>query len=224
MEQTENKWITPLAILAAGFLIAGAVIYSDGHNSLKTAGLVSNDNPLKRISVLGDEKAPVSLVVYSDFQCPFCKKWHDETAPQIIDTYVKTGKVKMEYKDLAFLGQESIDASLAVKCAKEQGLENYLNYHDYLFDNQKGENQGQFSIVNLKRFAANLKLDTKKFNECLDTNRFKNEIQQDAADGKAAGVTGTPAFLINGKLIIGAQPFSEFQKAIDEALVAKGIK
>jgi len=219
MDQKENKWMMPLAIVAAGLLIAGAVIYSNKNSSNVNTAI--SDNPLKRISILGDEKAPVSLVIYSDFQCPFCKKWHDETAQQIIDTYVKTGKVKIKYKDFAFLGQESVNAAMAAKCAKEQqGLENYLNYHDYLFDNQKGENQGQFSIANLKRFAANLKLDTKKFNECLDTNKFKDEVQKETAEGKTAGVTGTPAFLLNGKLIVGAQPYDVFQKAIDDALKA----
>jgi len=218
MEEKENKWITPLAILAAGLLIAGAVIYSNKNSS--NGGSAASSNPLKRISVLGDVKAPVSLVVYSDFQCPFCKKWHDETAQQIIDTYVKTGKVKIEYKDFAFLGQESINAAMAAKCAKEQGVENYLDYHDYLFDNQKGENQGQFSIDNLKRFAKDLKLDADKFNSCLDSNKYKDEVQKETGEGRAAGVTGTPSFLINGQLIVGAQPFDVFKKAMDDALKA----
>lgn len=220
MEQKENKWTMPLAIIAAGLLIAGAVLYSNNNKNSLTAGLVGKDNSLTRISVLGDEKAPVSLVVYSDFQCPFCKKWHDETLPQIVDEYVKTGKVKIEYKDFALLGQESINAAVAVKCAKEQGLENYLNYHDYLFDNQKGENQGQFSIANLKRFAANLKLNTDEFNKCLDLKKHLDEVQKETEEGRAAGVTGTPAFLINGKLIVGAQPYAVFKNAIDDALKA----
>jgi len=218
MEQTENKWIVPLAIVVAGLLIAGAVFYSNKNPS--GGGSAVRDNPLKRISVLGDEKVSVSLVVYSDFQCPFCKKWHDETAQQIIDTYVKTGKIKIEYKDFAFLGQESVNAARAVKCAQEQGAESYLDYHDYLFDNQKGENQGQFSINNLKRFAKNLKLDTDKFNGCLDSSKYKDEVKKETDEGKAAGVTGTPSALINGKLIVGAQPYEVFKTAIDEALEA----
>ncbi|KKR10404.1 MAG: DSBA oxidoreductase [Parcubacteria group bacterium GW2011_GWA2_39_18] len=218
MDQKENKWIMPLAIVAAGLLIAGAVIY--GNKNSSNEGPAASDNPLKRISVLGDEKASVSLIVYSDFQCPFCKKWHDETAQQIIDEYVKIGKVKIEYKDFAFLGQESIKAAMATKCAKEQGLENYLNYHDYLFDNQKGENQGQFSVNNLKRFAKNLELDADKFNSCLDSNKYKDEVQKETNEGKAAGVTGTPSSLINGELIIGAQPYEVFKRAIDDALKA----
>ncbi|MEK7120239.1 MAG: DsbA family protein [Patescibacteria group bacterium] len=216
MDQKENKWVMPLAIVAAGLLIAGAVIYSNKNSS--NGDPTVSDNPLKRISILGDAKAPVSLVVYSDFQCPFCKKWHDETAQQIIDEYVKTGKVKIEYKEFAFLGQESINAALAVKCANDQGVESYLDYHDYLFDNQKGENQGQFSINNLKRFAENLKLDVDKFNSCLDSKKYKDEVQKETGEGRAAGVTGTPSSLINGQLIVGAQPFDVFKKATDDAL------
>lgn len=218
----ENKWATPAAIVAVGLLIAGAIYFRSGGGD--SSGSADQDQPLKRVSLSGDISAPVTIIEYSDFQCPFCKKWHDEVGAPIMEEYVKMGKARFIYKDFAFLGQESTNAAIASKCALEQGENQFWDYHDYLFDNQKGENRGQFSVANLKRFAANLKLDTNKFNECLGSNKYKADVQKETEEGRAAGVDGTPAFLINGRLIVGAQPLSEFQKIIDEALVVAGKK
>lgn len=228
MESSTGKWLTPFAVVAAGLLIAGALIYNNSHSTQNNPTASSNPTlstqPLQRVSYPGNDNAPVTITEYSDFQCPFCEKFHTEVLPQIMDNYVKTGKVKFVYKDFPFLGQESVQAAEASKCAAEQGTDAYWNYNDYLFDNQGQENSGRFTIDNLKLFAANLGLDTTKFNQCLDSGKYASQVQQEENDGKAAGVTGTPSFLINGKLIVGAQPYSVFQQAIDQALQAAGSK
>lgn len=171
-------------------------------------------------STMGDPNAPVKIVEYSDFQCPFCRRFAEETEPQIVETYVNTGKVFFEYRSVgAFIGQESADAAEAAYCAGDQGK--FWQYHDTLFANWTGENVGDFTNAKLKQFAGTLSLDRTAFDKCLDTGKYTDRLAQDVANAQTDGVRATPSFLINGKLLEGAQPFDAFQKAIDEALQGK---
>jgi cyclophilin family peptidyl-prolyl cis-trans isomerase len=120
---------------------------------------------------------------------------------QLEDKYVKTGKMKIVYRYMAFLGEESQWAAEAAECASEQGK--FWDYHDTLFDNQKGENQGAFSKDNLKKFAADLKLDTTQFNECLDSGKYTDKIKKSNDDAAQLGVSSTPTVLVNGIYIPG---------------------
>ena len=115
----------------------------------------------------------------------------------------------------AFLGQESLWAGAASECANEQGK--FWEYHDYLFDHGQGENSGAFSKDNLKRYAAELKLDAAKFNQCVDSGRMEKIVQQDLDFARQLGISSTPTFAINGKPVQGALPFEEFQKIIEQA-------
>jgi len=221
MDDQENKFIIPGAIVLAGLIIAVAVIYS-------TAGFKSSDKPsgtaavgaLPAVSssdfVLGDQNAPVTIVEYGDFQCPFCAKFFSETESALREKYIKTGKVKFIYRDFAFLGQESLWAANAARCAGEQ--EKFWQYHDYLYGNQRGENQGAFSKDNLKSFAAALGLDKEKFGACLDAEKYTDLIQKETKAGGEAGVQGTPASFINGTLYPGALPAITFTQIIDNEL------
>ena len=127
--------------------------------------------------------------------------------------YVKTGIVRFGYQHMAFLGPESKSAAEASECADEQGK--FWEYHDVLFANQSGENQGAFSKDNLKKFATDLKLDTAKFNACVDSGKYSATVENDTAYAQTLGVTSTPAFLINGQSLVGAQPFEAFQKIVE---------
>ncbi len=164
----------------------------------------------------GDENAPVTIIEFSDFQCPFCGRFARETKVQIEEAYVATGKVRFAYWNYAFLGDESTWAAEAAECAADQGR--YWEYHDKLFNEQSGENEGGFSKENLKRFAVELGLDSVLFNECLDSGKYTELIQSDAMIAQQIGVRSTPSFLINGTPLVGAQPFSAFQQVIESLL------
>ena len=222
----ENKLLIPGAIILAGVIVAGAVLYSRMSPSGKTLG---GETPPKTPSVeergdslkiqkddfvLGNPAAKVVLIEYGDFQCPFCGRFSQTAERQIIETYVKTGKAAFIWRDFAFLGEESFRAAEAARCAGEQGK--FWDYHDYLFNNQKGENEGAFADRNLKRFAKELKLDETKFNSCLDSGKFRKQVDATSNIGRSVGVSGTPATFVNGQLVSGAQPFAVFQKIIDE--------
>ena len=217
----DNKLFIPGAIILAGVIVAGAVGHSQAPAPGKTPGVeegVASDvlKIQKDDFVLGSPAAKVVLIEYGDFQCPFCGRFAKTTEKQIIETYVKTGKAAFVWRDFAFLGEESFRTAEAARCAGEQGK--FWGYHDYLFNNQRGENEGAFADANLKSFAATLGLDQNKFNSCLDSEKYKKAVDDSTAAGQSVGVNGTPATFVNGKLISGAQPFSVFQKVIDEEL------
>jgi len=168
-------------------------------------------------NTLGDPDAPVTIIVYSDFQCPYCERYWRETEPQIIANYVETGDVYYVYRSLgAFIGPESQQAAEAAYCAGDQGM--FWEYHDLLFKNQAGENQGAFSGKNLLRFAESLGLNMDQFSSCIRSGKYTGQVEQDRIDGQNSGVQGTPTFLINGTLVEGAQPYKYMASFIDAEL------
>jgi protein-disulfide isomerase len=193
----------------------------------------ANDNSM------GDPNAPIKIEEFSDFQCPFCERFHSDTEPLLRQYYIDTGKVLFTYRsmgnwvsrNIGGTSTESEDAAAAAYCAGEQNK--FWEMHALLFGNVKGEDAGSFSDRRIKAIAEKVPgLDTEQFNSCYDSGKFKDRVQQDFADGTAAGVTGTPAFVVtytvNGetktKLIEGAQPFSAFQQAIEAALTEAGAQ
>jgi protein-disulfide isomerase len=164
----------------------------------------------------GDPNAPVTMIEFGDFQCPFCGRYASDTNPQIEEQYIKTGKVRFGFVNFAFLGSESTWAAEAAECASDQNK--YWEYHDKLYNSQSGENQGAFSKDNLKKFAQDLGLEPKAFNNCLDSGKYTSLIQTDTQASGAFGVQSTPTFLINGQAVVGAQPFAVFQQTIDPLL------
>jgi len=159
--------------------------------------------------VKGNPDAPVTIVEFSDFQCPFCSRVQP-TLEQIFDAYGDEVKLVFRHFPLGF-HENAENAALASMCANEQGK--FWEYHDKLFANQES-----LTMTNLKKWAADLGLDTEKFNSCLDNQTYKDQIDKDLKDGQAAGVQGTPAFFVNGQLVSGAQPFANFQVIIDAEL------
>lgn len=123
--------------------------------------------------------------------------------------------MRFGYLHFAFLGPESQWAGEASECAADQDA--FWEYHDKLFDSQSGENQGAFNKDNLKRFAAELGLDTQTFDECLDSGKYTSLVQNETQAAQSLGVRSTPSFLVNGKAVVGAQPFEVFQQSIEEA-------
>jgi protein-disulfide isomerase len=177
------------------------------------ASVATVSAPSESNNTLGDPNAPVKIVEYADFQCPYCRLYWQETESQVIESYVKTGKVYYEYRTVGgFLGEESQYASEAAYCAGEQGK--FWQYHDALFTHWSGENVGDFTPDKLKQYAASVGLDQVMFEQCLTSHRQADRVQQDLENAKSDGIKATPSFLINGTLIEGAEPFATFQQVI----------
>jgi len=161
----------------------------------------------------GPEDATVTIVEFSDFQCPYCSRFAVETYPQIKQQY--GDKVRFVFRDfpLTQIHENAQKASEAAQCANEQGK--FWEYHDKLF-----ASQAALDAASLKSYASELGLDSATFDQCLDTGKYTDEVQKDLQEGAGYGVQGTPSFFINGLLVSGAQPFASFQTAIDAALAA----
>jgi len=171
----------------------------------------------------GNPDAEVTIIEFSDFECPFCGRFYTNTLPQLTKDYIDTGKVNLVYKDfpLPFHPSAAISA-VAAECAEEQGK--FWEFHDILFDKQsEWANIGPTnSVPKFKEYAADLGLDEDQFNTCLDDQKYADEVQADV-DEAAGIVSGTPTFLIGNdkdgyKVLVGAQPFQAFKAILDEAL------
>jgi protein-disulfide isomerase len=162
---------------------------------------------------IGDKNAPLTIVEFSDFQCPFCGRFRSQTFDQIKSEYIDTGKVKFVYRDfpLHSIHPEAGKSAEASECADDQGK--FWEYHDKIFENQQS-----LSNSNYKQWATDLGLDSSKFDECLDSGKYTSEVAKDLADATAVGARGTPYFLIGNQPVSGAQPFAAFQQAIDSQL------
>ena len=179
-----------------------------------------DDDPIR-----GDQNAPITIVEFSDFQCPFCARFHIQTLPLILEQYIETGKVKFVYRDFPIqnIHPNAISAAVASECAHEQ--DKYWEYHDMLFENQGVWNNAETisAITIFKEFATKLELNQEQFNSCLDSGKYIDEISNDLTDGRNYGITGTPGFFIGNEdigfvKINGAQPFEAFKSVIDSQL------
>ncbi|KKP81257.1 MAG: Periplasmic thiol:disulfide interchange protein DsbA [Parcubacteria group bacterium GW2011_GWB1_35_5] len=220
--------LTPGAILIGAILVSISICWSAGTLPFFNNGVNINegDQPqaenAKEVKITKRDKAPtlgsgkVELVEFSDFQCPFCQRFYNDAYKKIKETYVDTNKVKFTFRHypLSFHqnAQKSAEAS---ECANDQNK--FWQYHDILFENSDADGNG-LNVTDLKRYAANLGLNTAQFNACLDSGEKADEVKKDFAEGQRLGVNGTPTLYVNGKPVIGAQPFSVFQEAIEEAL------
>lgn len=214
--QPQSKsYLVPISIVAAGLLIAAAVWFrgSGGIDTTASIGQKLVKVEVGDLPVLGESKAKVTVVVFSDYQCPFCEKFFKESEPFIREQYVKSGKVKIAWRDFAFLGPESFWSAEAARCASDQGQ--FWQYHDLLFNRQSGENHGAFSKENLKKFAGELGLKQQEFDFCLDSGKYTQAVKDDTDYGRTVGVDSTPYVFVSGEAVVGAQPFEVFKEVID---------
>lgn len=168
---------------------------------------------------LGDPNAKVTIIEFGDFQCPFCRAFWREALPRIKKEYVETGKVRIVYRDFAQdVHPEALMTAMAAECAEDQGK--YWAFHDKVFREQdrRGRDVVRYRAADVKRWAAEIGLEAAAFNECLDSERHRAEVQKDYKDGADIGMNGTPVFFINGRALVGAHPFASFQKVIEEEL------
>lgn len=163
----------------------------------------------------GEKNAPVTIVEFTDYQCPYCERYFADTYSQILKNYIETGKVKYIVRDFPLpFHQNAASAANAAECVRDQkGDEAYFEYHDMLFSHQN-----ELSTENYKLWADDLGVDAEAFATCVDENQFADEVEADMQEGSNYGVQGTPAFFINGMPISGAQPYSVFEQLIEKEL------
>lgn len=190
-----------------------------------TKGVASIDDD----AVLGDKNAPVTIVEFSDYECPFCKRHFDQTHQELVKKYIDSGKAKLVFRDfpLSFHEPMASKEAVAANCAKAQGGDKkYFEFHDEIFKRTTSNGTG-LDDAKIQTIASDLKLNIGTFTTCLSDKAMMDEVKKDIADGSAAGATGTPTFLIGkttndgnikGDLLIGAQPFAAFQAVIDPLL------
>ena len=229
-EQQRGRLLMIGGIAIVAVLLVALVVYP----MLKPVNLATIE-PFERPQVdfnsTGDADAPITITEYSDFQCPYCKRFADQTERQLIDAYVTTGKVRFVYRSFgSFIGPESGAAAEATYCAGDQ--EKFWEFHDFLFANHTGENVGDYANRKLEAMAEALGLDMNAFTSCLSSGKYSDQVLQDGKDGIAAGIKATPSFVltyeVNGetktRVIEGAQPFAQFQAEIEAALAEMGLQ
>ena len=175
--------------------------------------LMANGSP-----ILGDPNAPITLIEFGDYQCHFCNVHFHNTEHDLLVNYIETGKVKMIFKDFTIIGPDSINAAHGAHCADDQGK--FWKYHDILYNNWTGENNGWASSDNLLRFAQEIGLDVDKWSDCMIDEKYSQIIVDSSKDARDLGITGTPAFFVIGPdnkitKIFGAQPYENFEKTFN---------
>jgi protein-disulfide isomerase len=168
---------------------------------------------------LGAPTASVTIVEFSDFQCSFCRKFWADTLPQLKETNIKKGQARFIYRHFAILGKFSEQAAMAAECAGEQGK--FWEYHDRLFANQGGM---AFTQSKLEQYGRELGLNAANFNRCLTREKYRKKVEGETAVAASLGARGTPTFFVNGRLMVGAQPFEMFRAIVEEALKANVVK
>lgn len=226
----EKSTLWKVLTVAFGLLLVISIVTGGFSGSTETgkvavapsAGAVPQTQPIADVdidddAILGDEDAEVTIVSFEDFQCPFCKRSFDQTFPLIKQNYIETGKVRYVYRDYPLpFHTEADEAANAAECAGDQ--DKFWEMHEKLFENQ-AEWAGSTNVNSfLKGYAGDIGLDQGKFDSCLDSRKYDKEIKADIDAGTKYGVSGTPTFFVNGIKLVGAQPYSAFEAAIEQAL------
>ncbi|WP_186458892.1 DsbA family protein [Corynebacterium glutamicum] len=250
MNQQSKKWLVPtLVVIIAVLLIAVVLLMYRGNASDTTEGAAAAapaatsdsaaastaasgsasgtaDSDLTSVEArdpsdpvaVGDVNAPVGLVVFSDYQCPFCAKWSDETLPQMMK-HVEDGNLRIEWREVNIFGEPSERGARAAYAAGLQDA--YLEYHNALFANGEKPSEELLSEEGLIKLAGDLGLDESKFTADFQSPETAAAIAQHQQLGIDLGAYSTPAFLLGGQPIMGAQPASVFEAAFEQALAAK---
>ena len=184
--------------------------------NIVSSTFMSNGSP-----VLCDPNAPITLIEFGDYQCHFCNVHFHNTEHRLLENYIETGKVKMIFKDFTIIGPDSVNAAHGAHCADDQGK--FWQYHDMLYNNWTGENNGWAASDNLLRFAQEIELDIDQWSECMIDKKYSQIITDSSKDARDLGITGTPAFFVIGPdnkitKISGAQPYENFERIFNSEL------
>ena len=214
-----------ISVLTGGFGFGGAssgsaqqIIPTQIPQGNNPAAATNSEAELKEDGdpAIGEKSAPVVIYEFSDYQCPFCKRAFDQTYPEI-QKLINEGKVRYVIKDYPLpFHEQAPSAAISANCAGQQ--DKYWEMHDKLFQTQDTWFGNAGAVDMFKGFAQELNLDEKKFETCVADPKMAQEVQDDLAEGSAAGVSGTPSFYINGQQLVGAQPWAAFKQLIDKEL------
>ncbi len=208
--QTQTQRLLPFIIIGVGALIILGVLI------IPSLAKGTTDTTQAHGTTLGNTNAPVKVVEFGDYQCPACAAFFTQDQPTLIKNYVDTNKISFTFVPFSFIGNESIQAAQAAYCAGDQGK--YWQYHDQLYNDQHGENQGYFSNARLENYAQTLGLNMDQFKQCFEGGKYKDKVQSDYNYAVSEKINSTPSFLVDGQL---ADP-QTLTQAIDNALKAKG--
>ncbi|SDS75357.1 Protein-disulfide isomerase [Brevibacterium sandarakinum] len=229
-------WLVPLAVIILAAVLIGVVIVNQGpsedsanaHSQSESGSGGESESGTEEVDLsfvehrvegdshaLGEVDAPVTLVMFSDYQCPYCASWNEETMPAMMD-YVDKGDLRIEMRDLAVFGEESERAARAAYAAGLQGK--YWKFHNTLFEGGEHPPKSELDDDSLVSTAKDLGLDPTKFKGDMNSVEAHEEFDATAQEGYSLGVASTPTFVIGGKPLVGAQPTKAFVGAVDEAL------
>jgi len=232
-QQEQRRRLLTIGLISIGAaLLVFAVVWPSIRPVAAVVAVDPVTYPNANDNTMGDPNAQIKIEEFADFQCPFCERFHEETEPLLRQYYIDTGKVLFVYRSMGnFVSQnlgsartESQDAAQAAYCAGDQNK--FWEMQAHLFANVLGEDAGSFTDRRIQAIAEKAGLNMDEFNSCYSSGKYEDRVQQDLEDGEAAGITGTPGFLVtytvNGetktKLIEGAQPFSTFQQELEAIL------
>lgn len=172
------------------------------------------DVPIDDDPILGPEDAAITIIEFSDFECPYCRKWHSEVYGRLFEDY--PDQVRLVFRDfpLDSIHANAIPSAEAANCAYEQG--SFWEFHDKLFSMEMGLSPNAY-----QQYAQDLGLDLDAFDECVETRRYRDEVQSDYNYASQLGVRSTPTFFVNGIALVGAQPYEVFQQLIDQELAGE---
>lgn len=244
----QNKNL-PWIILGAAVIISASMVYLG--NKMSSVGVVekpinqqkntAGNQQNKKVelisasidddAMIGNKDAPVTIIEFSDFECPYCSRFVKNTYPEIKSKYINTGKVRLIFRDfpLSFHGETARRAANYASCAREQGGdEAYFQMHDIWFGNTQGNGKGIDETTLKNLITSKTQLNLAQLEACVKADKYKDEMDKDESDGKKYGISGTPSFIvgktqtgskiIKGELLVGAQPFSEFDRVIQKYL------
>ena len=225
-------WITAVVGVVAVVLIGGLlVIQGSGPAKVDASGLIAPTS-LTPVALadgrsLGKADAPVTLELWSDFQCPACAQYAEIVEPFLVRDYVTPGTLRIVHHDAAFQGvraggsyDESVEAGAGARCAAEQGR--YWPFHDWVMANQSGENEGAYADARLRAMATSAGLDVTSWDACRKTGEQQRAVRGETSQGSSQGVNSTPTLYINGEKIVGLQSATELGKKIEAAAAAAG--
>lgn len=229
-KQVINQYLTPLSVIIAGIIIAGAVYYSGQspvQAPVKQAGTPHVASDITKVSIdgnpyIGSLKAPVTVAYWFDYQCPFCRRLEENVMPTIVKKYVDTGKVRIVFMDFQFLGQDSDRIGIYARAVWDVAPKRFYAWHKAIYDNQGTENTGWATNAVIHSITAKVLTSAEQTQVYALVIKNKSLYQQrmntDRTEGRAQGVSGTPSMLIGKQLIVGAQPLSVFEQILNTAL------
>ena len=215
-EQRQRRLIMIVIVVGAALILTAILI---APNFMPIGEIVMPDlitYPASDGTALGDPDEPVVIEEFSDYQCSYCRVFHESTFKTIVEGYVAEGKVRIIFRNYPVIGPESLAAANASMCAAEQ--DKFWEFSSILFANQNGHDTGGFSARRLEGFADSIGLNVNVFSACLSEARYQGQVQDDIQAGILQGIDSTPSFLVNGTLMIGALPYESFQEEIEAAL------